>query len=300
MEKGIIFNIQKFSVHDGPGIRTTVFFKGCPLNCLWCHNPESQNMNPEVMYYSRRCVGCGACASKCPNSALSIKDNLIVSDIKSCTACGLCVKLCPSNAREIAGYSACTEYVMDEIRKDLIFYEESGGGVTFSGGEPLMQYKFLSELLCMCRQEGIDTALDTSGYAPWQVLERISSNVNLFLYDIKLMDDEKHKRYTGVSNEIILENIKKLSSLGSRIFARIPIVPGINDDKENISLAGSFLSGLNIEQVNLLPYHNISADKYSRLSREYELKDLPVPSEELILNAASILKSFGLKIKIGG
>lgn len=297
---GVIYNIQRYSIHDGPGIRTTVFLKGCPLNCWWCHNPESQNINEDIMFIKNRCTLCGQCIRICPGNALELFDGEIMLDPSKCTACKKCADACPSRARETAGKRVDTEYVMKEIKKDLIFYDEAGGGVTFSGGEPLMQPKFLRELLMKCRDEGIHTAIDTSGFSQWEVIEGLLDFTDLFLYDIKLMDNEKHKKYTGVSNALILDNLKRLSSLGKEIYARLPVIPGINDDEGNIRAAGEFLSRHGIIRVNILPYHSIGRDKYIRLGRSYSLGDLAEPGEGEILKIKNILESYGLKVKIGG
>lgn len=298
--KGYIFNMQKFSVHDGPGIRTTVFLKGCPLNCWWCHNPESQETLPEVMCFSGRCLNCGECVKECLEGALAFESGELKFIREKCRACGRCAGICPSKAREVAGREVSVDYVVSQVMKDRIFYDESGGGVTFSGGEPLMQIEFLYELLNACKDEGLNTAVDTSGFAPWQVMERVASKTDLFLYDIKLMDNEKHMKYTGVPNDVILENLKRLSGMGKSIWARIPVVPAINDDNENIMLTGEFLSKLGIQKVNILPYHGIAGDKYSRMSKDYKLKDLKEPSNMLMSEISECLKGFGLNVKIGG
>lgn len=300
MEKGTIFNIQKYSVHDGPGIRTTVFLKGCPLSCLWCHNPESQFSGRELLLFSGRCIGCGSCVRSCPSGALSMMNGKIIFNREICTICGECAEACPTNAREIAGKTLTVDYVMGEIMKDRVFYEESGGGVTFSGGEPLVQHSFLKELLLECTREGIHTTLDTSGFAPAEVIKKVMPHIDLFLYDLKLMDDKKHIEYVGVSNKIILENMKIISEAGKKIFARMPVIPGINDSDEDINAVIEFLSPLNIAQVNLLPYHAFAMDKYGRLNRDYKLKDTIEPSEEHMLNLAAKLRNHGLNIKIGG
>lgn len=224
----------------------------------------------------------------------------IIFNREICTICGECAEACPTNAREIAGKTLTVDYVMGEIMKDRVFYEESGGGVTFSGGEPLVQYSFLKELLLECTREGIHTTLDTSGFAPAEVIKKVMPYIDLFLYDLKLMDDKKHIEYVGVSNKIILENMKIISEAGKKIFARMPVIPGINDSDEDINAVIEFLSPLNIAQVNLLPYHAFAMDKYGRLNRDYKLKDTIEPSEEHMLNLAAKLRNHGLNIKIGG
>jgi len=299
--EGCIFNIMKYSIHDGPGIRTTVFMKGCPLRCLWCHNPESQMPRPQLIRFPNRCIGCGSCAKICSTGAIMIIDNKIKYDITKCTSCGKCTEVCYAGAMEMAGKHMSVEEVMKEIEKDMAFYEESGGGVTFSGGEPFMQPAFLKELLIGCRRKGIHTTVDTSGFAQKDIIMELSQYIDLFLYDLKLMDDEKHKKYIGSSNEAILDNLKELVKLGKRIFIRIPIIPGINDDNDNLEATGRFLSGIRgIEQINILPYHNIAMEKYKRLNKEYCLPDIKEPSQEKMKVIAEKLTSYGFKVKIGG
>ena len=300
MTTGIIFNIQRYSIHDGPGIRTTIFLKGCPLICWWCQNPESQLSEQEMVFWEERCIGCGECFSNCLSRAIQIKNKKPVTDEKKCNLCGKCSRICPTQAREMIGEKLTAEEIIKEIEKDLIFYEESGGGVTFSGGEPLSQSEFLEDLLDGCKQKKIHTAVDTSGYVSWEILNKISPKVDLFLYDLKLMDNERHKKYIGVSNEIILENLKKLSFVHNNIFIRFPVIPGINDDYQNIRKIGEFLSSLEITQVNLLSYHYIGIDKYRRLGRTYELVNTQPPSEEKLSKVSAILRKFNLDVKLRG
>jgi len=300
MTTGIIFNIQRYSIHDGPGIRTTIFLKGCPLSCWWCQNPESQLNEQEMVFWGDRCIGCGACSTICPSDAIQIKDGIPVTEKEKCTLCGKCIEKCPALAREIIGEKLTIEEVIKEIEKDLVFYEESSGGVTFSGGEPLGQSEFLEGLLNGCREKKIHTAVDTSGYISWEILNKISPKVDLFLYDLKIMEDKRHKKYTGASNEIILENLKKLSSIHNNISVRFPVIPGINDDYQNIKKTGEFLSSLKITQVNLLPYHYIGIDKYKRLGRDYKLAATQPPSEEKLSEISGILRKFNLNVKLRG
>lgn len=300
MTTGIIFNIQRYSIHDGPGIRTTVFLKGCPLSCWWCHNPEGQQDGQEIIFWENRCLGCGKCSEHCPSGAIQMKDKKPVNNKTKCTICGRCVQVCPAKAREILGIKMTVGEVIKEIEKDLIFYEESGGGVTFSGGEPLRQTEFLNDLLDCCRQRGIHTAIDTCGHLSWEFLEKVSPKVDLFLYDLKLMDSKKHQKYTRVANDTILENLKKLSLKHHNIYIRIPLISGINDDSQNIRELGRFLSSLNIVQINLLPYHNIGMDKYQRLNKSYRLSRTKPPSEEILAKISEILGGYGLKVKIRG
>lgn len=295
---GIIFNIQRYSIHDGPGIRTTVFLKGCPLSCWWCQNPESQLSGQEMIFWGDRCIGCGACSTICPSGAIQIKNGIPITEKEKCILCGKCIEKCPAIAREMIGEKLTAEEVIKEIEKDLVFYEESGGGVTFSGGEPLRQSEFLEGLLNGCREKKIHTAVDTSGYISWEILNKINPKVDLFLYDLKLMDNERHKKYTGVSNEIILENLEKLSSIHNNIFIRFPVIPGINDDYQNIRKLGEFLSSLEITQVNLLSYHYIGKDKYRRLRSAYKLAATQPPSKEKLSEVSAILRKFNLNVKL--
>ncbi|MBN1218598.1 MAG: glycyl-radical enzyme activating protein [Anaerolineae bacterium] len=300
MSKGIVFDIKKFSIHDGPGIRTTVFFKGCPLNCWWCHNPESQAMGPERVFRETRCIDCGACLAVCPQGAISSNGDGIVTDNEQCVLCGACVDACYAEARQMIGREMTVSQVMADIEKDIAFYDESGGGVTFSGGEPLSQRDFLLALLQACRAKDIHTVVDTSGFATWQTFDRIRPYVNLFLYDLKLMDDADHQKFTGVSNQLILQNLQLLSQAGHHLIVRLPIVPGINDDQQNIWQIGAFVAALpQAHPIELLPYHHIGTDKYRRLHKSYQLVNLQPPSVERMSQIAEVFRKFNLHVKIG-
>lgn len=245
------------------------------------------------MLFSKRCIGCGKCAEVCRHGALLERNK--------CIACGSCAEVCYAKARELVGRLMTVEEVIAQIDKDRIFYDESGGGVTFSGGEPLSQPEFLLELLKQCKKREYHTAVDTSGYGTAEAIRKISSYTDIFLFDLKLMDDDRHIRYTGVSNRLILENLKMLSRLGNKIYIRIPLIPGINDDDGNISAAAKVIQDTpGIEQVNILPYHNIAADKYNRLGRHSSLMEIPVPSNELVESVAGKFLEYGIKAKIGG
>ena len=277
MNKGILFDIQKFSTIDGPGIRTTVFFKGCNLRCAWCHNPESQDSKTELMFYKNKCTGCGKCLEKCPN------------DLKSCTLCGACTVYCPTHAREIVGKEWSALELFEEIEADRIFYETSGGGVTFSGGECMLQIDFLEEILKLCKENGIHTAVDTAGHVPFDCFERILPYTDLFLYDLKCFDTEKHKKYVGVYNDLILSNIKKLLSSNARMWIRIPIIPTINDSEEELLKIKDFLySNGAPEKVELLPYHSMGEHKYEALSRNKQV--FAVPSDEHMQKLTAIFE----------
>lgn len=298
---GMIFNIMKYSIHDGPGIRTAVFFKGCPLNCLWCHNPEGQGFNQELMYRPDRCLGCGRCLEICPSGGvISIEGKLIFFRDK-CQACGECSKVCHAGVRELVAEMMSVSEVMAKIEKDLIFYDESGGGVTFSGGEALMQPDFLLEILKECRKKEIHTAVETCGFVKLDSLEMISNYVDLFLYDLKLFDSRKHQEVTGVPNELILANLRWLAENHPKVIVRVAIIPGINDDEESISKIGEFVASLkSVQDIHCLPYHKAGVEKYQRLGLEYRLSDLESPDDERMVQIARKLEQFGLKVKIGG
>ena len=302
MKKGIVFDIKRYAIHDGPGIRTTVFFKGCPLNCWWCHNPEGLILPPELIFKENRCLdGCAECVESCAPGALTRVGQIIVIDREKCDLCGECVQVCPSEALEIIGREMSVGEVMKEIEKDMIFYDESEGGATFSGGEPLMQPEFLKALLEECKERDIPTALDTCGYAPSEVVDKISDKVDLFLYDIKMMDDKKHIEYTGKSNKPILENLKKLAQQGSLLAVRLPIIPGVNDDKENINKIAEFILTLpSIRDISLLPYHRAGSEKYQRLKKDNRMVETPPLSDQKIAVIKRTLQDFGLRVKVGG
>ncbi|MBN1259792.1 MAG: glycyl-radical enzyme activating protein [Anaerolineae bacterium] len=304
MVNGLVFDIKKFSLHDGPGIRTTVFLKGCPLRCVWCHNPESQLRDPQVMVRTSRCVGCGACVEVCPHGAVtrdSVTRDVVTQDVffdaTRCAACGACVAVCYAGAREWVGREMAVATVLADVLRDRPFYETSGGGVTFSGGEPLGQPAFLLALLQACRAAGVHTALDTCGYADWEVIDRIRPFVDLFLYDLKTLDDRQHRAWTGVSNALILENLRRLAGLGHRIWIRAPIVPGCNDSDAEMQQLAAFAAALpGVERLELLPYHGMARDKYRRLGLPYRLADLAEPAAERMETLASLLRGFGLPV----
>lgn len=300
MQVATIFNIMRYSIHDGPGIRTTVFFKGCPLSCWWCHNPESHNHKPELSFFPRKCITCGKCLSSCEAKAITLIDKQIQINYQLCNLCGKCAEVCPANALELIGDQKTVAEVMREIEKDLIFYDESGGGVTFSGGEALAQPSFLKEILRECKEKEIHTAIETSGYAKFAVLEEIAEYVDLFLYDLKLIDKDKHLKYIGVDNSLILDNLKKLAALSADIIVRIPIIPGINDDEENLKKSAELIFSLGIKEVHLLPYHQAGVEKYKRLNLEYQLSEVDTPNEEMMQALANIFRTYNLKVKIGG
>jgi pyruvate formate lyase activating enzyme len=301
LQTGIVFDIKKFSIHDGPGIRTTVFFKGCPLNCWWCHNPESQLLGLEMMFQAKRCIRCGTCETVCTQGAISAKNGSVSTDLEKCTLCGACAESCYAEAREIVGREMTVTQVMAEVERDIAFYDESGGGATFSGGEPLLQPNFLLSLLRACKEQEIHTVVDTCGFASWKTLDSIREYVDLFLYDLKLLDGMRHQEFTGMSNRLILTNLQMLSKRGHNIVLRMPIIPGINDDEKNIRQTGSFAAAsLGLDRVDILPYHHTAVDKYSRLKKNYELPEIRPPSDDRLVEIAQVLEGFGLQVRIGG
>lgn len=299
--KGVVFDIKKFAIDDGPGIRTTIFLKGCPLQCWWCHNPEGQHSQPELMFRKNRCTNCEECISACSKHVLSLTTNQQLSINRgNCNLCGKCVEKCPTGALTIIGKETGVNEVMKEIEKDQTFYEQSKGGITISGGEPLLQINFLTKLLEECKNKNIHTAVDTSGYASSQTIEKIKDKVDLFLYDIKIMDGKKHKQFTGASNRQILQNLKTLAQNGNDILVRVPIIPEINDNKENITHTAEFILSNNIKHVCLLPYHRAGIEKYRSLGRRYKLMKTPSPTEEKLNSLKQQLQAKGLTVKIGG
>ncbi|MFB0563006.1 MAG: glycyl-radical enzyme activating protein [Candidatus Lokiarchaeia archaeon] len=296
MLEAMIFNIQKFSTEDGPGIRTTVFLKGCPLRCLWCHNPEGQRKHPEIVWYDVKCTGCGECIKVCPEGAITETSEGLVTDRTLCKNCGKCAEVCVSNARELIGKVMTVDQVLDEVNKDKVFYETSGGGITVGGGEPTIFPEFLTELFKKCKEENIHTAIDTCGYVKWETLEEILQYTDLVLYDLKQMDPEKHIEQTGVPLQPILDTLKKIDAMGKPIWIRTPVIPGYTDDEENIRKIAEFLSELkNVKRWDLLPYHKLGEPKMERLDREYALKGLEPPEKEYMLKLKGIADSYKIE-----
>ena len=296
-----LFAIKRYALHDGPNIRTTVFFKGCPLSCFWCHNPEGIRSETEVVTVNDRCIGCRECIRTCPEKALTLDQSGLHRDPMRCTTCLECVEICPALAHEAIGYSCTIDEVMREIEKDSAFYDQSGGGVTFSGGEPLQQAESLVELLKRCGELGIHRVVDTTGLAPTAVLLEVARHTELFLYDLKHMDSRHHQEYTGVPNELILANLQALAGNGSRYRIRIPLLAGINDSNENIEATAKFVAGLaGVGGIDLLPYHHFASAKYSKLQAGYRGERSHRPTTEDISRVRKILEKYGHRVVIGG
>jgi pyruvate formate lyase activating enzyme len=301
--QGKIFNIQHYSIHDGPGIRTTVFFMGCPLRCRWCQNPESQGFDPVLFFDADKCTGCGLCAEVCPEGAIRLIEGKSSTDREQCNGQGNCVEICPYGARSLMGRSVTAGEVFETVKADAIFYQNSGGGVTISGGDPIAQPDFAGSILKLCQDAGIHTAIETCGHAKWNRLSRILKHVNLVLYDLKHMNSKDHLEYTGVGNELILDNAKKIrKALKLPMLARLPIIPGYNDSPENLTSAARFIAhelGREV-QVHLLPYHRLGETKYERMERPEGCIGFEPPDEADLEGYKKIFESLGLKVVIGG
>ena len=303
MAQGTVFDIQSYSLHDGPGIRTTVFLKGCPLACVWCQNPESQRHQPEVMVYPERCTGCGQCVPACPRQAIWLADGKSHTKRDLCQGCGKCADVCLNEARKLSGRVWSAGDVFAEVKKDDAFYKRSGGGVTLSGGEPLAQPEFSTAILSLCKQAGLHTAIETTGMARWETLEQVLEHVDLVLYDLKHMDSASHQKFTGVPNDLILENLKRMRREYSiPIVVRIPIVPGYNADLKNIAATARFIAreiGPGT-RVNILAYHQLGETKYGRLEREGRGASITPPTAEEMAAIQKCMEAHGLIVSIGG
>ena len=300
---GVVFNIQNYSIHDGPGIRTSVFIKECPLKCVWCQNPESQILTPQLFFFKDKCTGCGDCVPSCPKGAIQIVNGRSRTDRQLCTGTGICVKTCNHKARTLMGTTVTVAEVFRQVSVDRMFYERSGGGVTVSGGEPMSQPEFVASLLTMCKKAGIHTALDTCGYASWEQFQHVLDVVDLVMFDLKHMDPVEHQKYTGVSNKLILDNAKRIHHERSLpLLARLPVIPGHNDSLENMTATARFIAeDLDTTiHVHLLPYHRLGKIKNERLEKCGESATIDIPTDEDMLEHSRIFDSFGLKVHIGG
>lgn len=300
-QTGTIFNMQRFSIHDGPGVRTIVFFKGCPLKCDWCSNPESQDPYIQIMFNEKNCIGCKKCEKRCPVGAIDmLRDGRI--DRELCIDCGICVENCYPGGLVKTGEQTTVEKVITELKKETVQYRRSGGGVTLSGGEALMQPDFSAELLKACRAMGWHTAIETTAYASEDVIDKVIPFVDLVLLDIKSLDDEKHKKYVHVSNEGIIKNAKKISTLGIEIVIRVPVIPEFNCDEKSIYDIAKFAKNLNgVQRLDLLPYHKLGSNKYENLGRDYTMgQEIKTPDENTMNKFKEIVEECGLVCTIGG
>lgn len=293
-----IFNIQKFSIHDGPGIRTVVFFKGCPLRCKWCSNPESQIAHIQIFWNREKCLHCKLCKTHCPTDSISFENNSFHLKHNICTGCMTCINQCPVKALEYVGKQMTLEKVMKEIMKDKDFYEESGGGTTLSGGEVLSQADFAAALLKECKEREIHTALETTGYAPFQIFQKVTDLADLLLFDMKHYDKDKHLKYTNVSNELIIKNLRTAVHSDKHIITRIPVIPNVNDSLADAEGFCNLLDDIGIKEVNLLPFHQFGENKYTRLGMEYEMKNVKALQPEDLQEYFQVFIDSGFNVKM--
>jgi len=306
MNRGSYFDIKRFALHDGPGIRTTVFLKGCPLSCKGCHNPEGQTLGPELLFWPDRCTLCGDCVSVCPNQAISISEEGVVIQRDQCDLAGACVAVCAPGALKITGRPGTVDELMEIIEADRIYFDESGGGVTFSGGEPFAQPDFLRELLKRCKEVDLDVVLDTCGHVAPETFQELAPFAARLLFDLKLVDEIRHMEFTGVHNRWILENLewvarRNADGQGPGLTVRIPLIPGVNEDEENLRETARFLRRqAKPPPVDILPYHRLGVDKYQRMGREYQLAEVEPPDNGAVALAVRILEDEGLNVSVRG
>ena len=295
---GVVSDIQRFSIHDGPGIRTTVFLKGCNLRCFWCHNPETHLMQPQLQVYLDRCILCGACVLACPHGAHELRDGQHIFHRNLCQTSGACVDTCYSQALVMVGKYMTVDDVMAEVLRDKPFYETSGGGITLSGGEPLLQPEFAAAILARCRAEGLHTAIETAAHVPWERLAALLPLLDLVMMDIKLMDSDQHRACTGVGNERILANARRLGQAGPPLIVRTPIIPGVNDTEAEVAAIAAFAAGLtNLLYYELLPFHPMAAGKYESLGMTYRARDLKTPPRARMEALAEVARGAGIPVR---
>lgn len=297
MLTGTIFDIKRYAIHDGPGIRTTVFFKGCPIHCLWCANPESQEYKPELTYIKTECINCGICQQECPNEAITMVNGVPEVDLNKCDLCGRCAENCPGEALQVMGRTVSPDGLFKEVATDRPFWDRSGGGVTLSGGEPLAQFDFVLEFLKICKNRYVSTAIETCLHTPWKKIETILPFVDHVICDLKIMDSNRHETYTGVSNHLIKNNVEALLKSNTDVLLRMPLIPGVNDGQDNLEAMGRFIkacrSGVRME---LLPYHRLGESKYQRMKKEYKMGHVSPPSKEEMTKAGDVLKKFNINV----
>lgn len=292
MSQGMVYNIQRMSTKDGPGVRTTVFLKGCPLRCLWCSNPESQKVNPQLLFFPSLCTGCGACLNLCPHHAISMRDGKAHQDHALCQHCGACTTLCPTQAREMSGKNMSVDEVMAVVKKDALFYENSGGGVTFGGGEPTAAGQFFLDLVSASLDEGFHVAVDTCGYCPPERFDAALALADLFLFDCKHMDAQQHKQLTGQDNSLILRNMQAALSSNKEVHIRMPLIPHCNDSEENIAAMAAFFHPFDRHEIEIMPCHAFGRNKYTALGKEQPAVSSYSPEE--LQNVLALFRRHGL------
>jgi pyruvate formate lyase activating enzyme len=300
-KEAAVLSIDRMTTHNGPGIRTIILFKGCPLHCLWYSTPESQKADPEIALYPGKCIQCGQCIFVCPLEAITLVGEMIYIDRGRCNNCGKCAEGCYSEAILVLGQSMAVEALVEEVKKDMVFYEQSGGGVTVSGGEPLLYPDFMRQLLRALKEEGINVGIDWCGHIPWQNIESVLAYVDFFLWDIKHMDSERHKELTGVSNELILQNVRAVSERNTPLYIRFPVIPSYNDSEENIRAACEMAQGLSsLVEAHLLPLHHFGKARYDSLNRDYPIAHLSLIPDNVLEQMKQLVESYGLKCCIVG
>jgi len=302
MSTGLIFDIKKYAINDGPGIRLTVFFKGCNLSCEWCHNPESISPKVQKLYTASKCIGAVKCIDNCPNDALKFTEGGIVTDYDSCNLCGICAEVCPTKAFEMSGEFIPVDELIKIIDKEAVFFDQSGGGVTFSGGEPLMHSEYLLKVLKECGKRFYHRVVDTTAFSSLETLLQVAEHTELFLIDLKVMDADLHKKYTGVSNEKILRNITELARTEVELTFRMPLIKGVNTSEENIIKTAEFINSLegNRHIINLLPYHKVAENKHIKLGNPKDFIHFDTPDDNEINDIISTFKRFGINASVGG
>lgn len=299
--KRIVLSITRMTIHNGPGVRTLILFKGCPLRCVWCSTPESQNAEPELAVEPEKCTRCGECVSVCPVGAISLIEETVALDRGRCDMCGACAKVCSPQAITVLGHDMTVPQLLREVEKDAVFYKHSQGGVTLSGGEVLLQPEFTRALAQTCKEKGIGVGVDTCGHVPWSNIEQVLPYVDYFLWDVKAMDPERHRELTGVSNDLILRNARVVAERGIPLYLRLPVIPGCNDSEENFRAACEFVSTLSSAvEVSLLPLHHLGRARYAKLNRLYPMTDVPLIPDEVMRDIKRLVESYGLNCSIGG
>jgi pyruvate formate lyase activating enzyme len=301
MKKRMVIDVTRMTVHNGPGIRTLILFKGCPLRCVWCSTPESQRESAEITYCPDKCILCGDCIPVCPRSAITIREKAIIIDRKLCDNCGHCASVCYTEALRLLGQEYTVDELVHEVKKDEVFHKHSSGGVTVSGGEPLLEPEFTLELLRSLKQNEINIGVDTCGFVPRTNIELVLPYIDFFLWDIKHMDDKAHRKFTGVSNRHILDNLRFVSNNSTPIYLRLPIIPGQNDSEENLRAVCEFAEDLpSLVEINLLPFHHLGKARYAALDREYPVDGIPLIQDEVLHEIKNLVESYGLPCNIIG